>query len=197
MKKFNSILAIAAVALTSVFGFTSCDKNDDMLNQPGTTMDQPGDNGGIKDTPAQSNSTYNYILFANDNVLNLGDVKVTVEQDGQIQEYKLSDAQTATGTFKKKTKEGTVDVSLGGKMLVINNVKSGAKVAPSFDGNADAIAALQQDGHSDIVFYAGHFKNLDDGIKAMGNAFVMYGLQNVKVVDYINARTNACTKTIN
>ena len=32
MKKFNSTLAIAAIALTSVFGFTSCDKNDDVFD---------------------------------------------------------------------------------------------------------------------------------------------------------------------
>lgn len=48
MKKFNSILAIAAVALTSVFGFTSCDKNDDAFNQPvnpfGTTNPIPNPN---------------------------------------------------------------------------------------------------------------------------------------------------------
>ena len=33
MKKFNSTLAIAAIALTSVFGFTSCDKNDDVFDE--------------------------------------------------------------------------------------------------------------------------------------------------------------------
>ena len=34
MKKFNTILAIAAVALTSVLGLSSCDKNDDSFNEP-------------------------------------------------------------------------------------------------------------------------------------------------------------------
>ena len=34
MKKFNTILAIAAVALASVFGLSSCDKNNDSFNEP-------------------------------------------------------------------------------------------------------------------------------------------------------------------
>ena len=34
MKAFNSFFAIATVAISSVFGFTSCDKNDDAFNQP-------------------------------------------------------------------------------------------------------------------------------------------------------------------
>jgi len=33
MKKFSTILAIAAVAVTSVFGLSSCDKSDDSINQ--------------------------------------------------------------------------------------------------------------------------------------------------------------------
>ena len=32
MKTFNSTLAIAAIALTSVFGFTSCDKDNEAFN---------------------------------------------------------------------------------------------------------------------------------------------------------------------
>lgn len=34
MKKFNTILAIAAVAMSSVFGLTSCDKENDPVNVP-------------------------------------------------------------------------------------------------------------------------------------------------------------------
>jgi len=34
MKKFNTILAIAAVAMSSVFGLTSCDKENDPINVP-------------------------------------------------------------------------------------------------------------------------------------------------------------------
>ena len=40
MKKFNSTLAIAAIALTSVLGFTSCDKSDDPISQVPTPQVQ-------------------------------------------------------------------------------------------------------------------------------------------------------------
>ena len=41
MKKFNSILAMVAVALTSVFGFTSGDKNDNHGNQETKQVSAP------------------------------------------------------------------------------------------------------------------------------------------------------------
>jgi len=37
MKKFNTILAVAAVALTSVFGFASCEQDDDFDYMPAKT----------------------------------------------------------------------------------------------------------------------------------------------------------------
>jgi len=52
MKKFNTILAIVAVALASVFGFTSCDKNDDSINNAVTPV-QPKQEQKAQDKATQ------------------------------------------------------------------------------------------------------------------------------------------------
>ena len=81
MKKFNSILAIATVALTSVFGFTSCDKNDDPIMAPVETKMQ---------TPEILEDAYLYMPATNEQVKYM-DITCVCSVDGQKVEVKMSE----------------------------------------------------------------------------------------------------------
>ena len=87
MKKFNTILAIAAVALTSVFGFTSCDKNDDSINNI------PAPNPTTKETPVPVPVEQDLYFYAPATAeqLKYMDATFTLSVDGQTKEIKLSE----------------------------------------------------------------------------------------------------------
>ena len=153
MKKFNSffesakamtILAIAAIALTSVFGFTSCDKNNDSFNEPvqPTTFNCP-------QKPTNNKADSNYQLFLSNEVLDLGDVVVRVE--GENTEYKASEAPSTSTTMKFQVLDKTYEETFNGRTITVNNVKPGAKVTAEFIPNKEAIAALPADGTTNMA----------------------------------------------
>ena len=85
MKKFNSILAIAAVALTSVFGFTSCDKNDDAINQQPVPMEK---------TTVELKDSY-LLVAATAEQMKYMDATFTISTSNETMQVKMSDMSEA------------------------------------------------------------------------------------------------------
>ena len=162
MKKFNfkSIFAIAVVAVASVFGLSSCDKNDDMI---------------IPEAPSKEEvKAAEHMVFVSNTVLDLGDVVLKVNNDGKTDEYHLS---AGTAKSYSQTKDDGSVKEYPGKEIVVKNLKKGATVTPEFIPNESAIAAaLPAGGHYDVAF------------ANSANKFLMPGLANEKVVEYINRR---------
>lgn len=77
MKKLNTILAIAALALTSVFCLSSCDKNNDPIEEP----EQPD--------PVELSDTYLCVPILGDQMEYL-DATYTVTVDGKSTQIKQS-----------------------------------------------------------------------------------------------------------
>jgi len=130
------LFAIATVALTSVFGFTSCDKNDDAINEAATPIPPKQEQKA-----QEKSSSLNYFgaqVFINDDVLEYGDFVITVNHDGKSEEYKVSEGQTVTFTAGQINKAannadtGLSGNSYSGKMLTIPNFKAASGTA-SFD----------------------------------------------------------------
>ena len=87
MKKFNAILAIATVALSAVFGFTSCDKaDDDVFNQPKT--EEP--------VPVQMHDEY-LVVAATAEQMPYVDATFTLAMGSQTVQVNLSDMTEVTG----------------------------------------------------------------------------------------------------
>ena len=187
MKKFNSFLAIAAIALTSVFGFTSCDKNDDVLNGQPDITNTPGTSTTDTDTK-ENKGIYECNYFVSDNVLSLGDFEITVEQDGEPTTYKVSEGQTAVETFNNADRDNFKSYQLAGHRLIIDNLKDGAKVNVKFVPNEDAISALPADGT--ITF--GILRNID-GSKSSTSNFGEYELPNSQFMQYMNNAAKAAS----
>lgn len=190
MKKFNTILAIATVALTSIFGFTSCEKNDDAFKQPET---QVAKSSQVQTQKSQTVcSTFEYNLFINDEILNLGDVVVSLEQDGHTTEYKASEAQTTTKVAKEEINGSIVETTIYGKMIVIKGIKPGAVINPSFHGNTDALASLPKDGKTDLAIFTYYIKNLHNNKSSQKSSeLYVYNPKNDTVESCINARMKA------
>ena len=177
MKKFNSILAIAAIALTSVFGFTSCDKNNDSFNNmPDTTV-----NGGGTHKAETKKADSNYQLFLSNEVLDLGDVVVTVE--GQSTQYKASEAPSTSTTMKFQVLDKTYEETFNGRTITVNNVKPGAKVTAEFIPNKEAIAALPADGATNMAV-----ARYISGGESDKMEYPSKGLINPKVESYLTRR---------
>ncbi len=115
MKKFNSFLAIAAVALTSVFGFTSCDKADEPF---GTQSEVPGiknnDDYGTRNktnTNDNNNSTNNNDNYnnantndnPNNNVTQMTTINRNIPSDAKAVK---ATAKDFVGTYKYTDEEG-------------------------------------------------------------------------------------------
>jgi len=83
MRKFNSALAIVAVALASVFGFSSCDKNEDSFNQA-TVQTQ------AKQVEKKT-SGISLLVAMMDGQQNFVDQTYTIEMNGQKQVVKMAD----------------------------------------------------------------------------------------------------------
>ncbi len=107
MKKFNSILAIAAVALTSVFGFTSCDKNDDELSQsatPRTQMEQQDEQ-----VPGQLMATLEYEYSAD--ALDAFEVKYEIKDfSGNVETFVVTEPGAKKMTLKTDDLHGMASV---------------------------------------------------------------------------------------
>ena len=172
MKKFNSILAIAAIALTSVFGFTSCDKNNDSFNN------MP--DAGPTQKPVDKKDS-NYQLFLSNEVLDLGDVVVTVE--GQSTQYKASEAPSTSTTMKFQVLDKTYEETFNGRTITVNNVKPGAKVTAEFIPNKEAIAALPADGATNMAV-----ARYISGGESDKMEYPSKGLINSKVESYLTRR---------
>jgi len=199
MKKFNSILAIAAVALTSVFGFTSCDKNDDSINNAATPV-RPSQEQKAQDKA--TNMYYGYQVFVSDQALALGDLVVTVDNNGQTQQYKASEGQT--GSMLGNVDNGEAPVFMG-RVVVVPVFKAsaeGVSISVKFEKNETAIAALPTDGCEDYLIAYTYSKNVNpftlDVLKESfkkgsikGDKYVNIGLRNKSAVPYLVARSKS------
>ncbi len=121
MKKFNTILAIAAVALTSIFGFTSCEKDDPFVN-PGPDTYFPGgpDNGvpGAKENQ-MLNGTLEYEFSAD--VLNMVSVSYEItDLNGTMETFEIT--QPGKGT---KNLGSTKNLDAVAKVKVVVTPKAG------------------------------------------------------------------------
>ena len=225
MKKFNSIFAVASVVLTSVFGFTSCQK-DPLPVQNNKTEDTK------QETKEESkvNKYYGFQMFVNDEALALGDIVVVVNSDGKTTEYKASESQTASVNSKDfisvsdKTAMEVFNIKEGkyskevytGKKLVVPNfyVKSDVSFEIKFVPNEAALSALDMDGKTDVVLtytYGYSPKNnfaldatdlkslsreMNGEIKINGNKYTNSNLKNVRIADYLNSRSKSITNLI-
>ena len=190
MKKFNTILAIATVAISSVFGLTSCDKNDDSINNIPAPMPQQEVKEDAK------NVDYDYQLFFSDEILSLGDCEITVENNGETTSYTASNGQAEAKTMASKDPAVSRVYNFNGKTVNIKNLKAGSKVTIKFVPDEQAIASLPADGSTNIGFSrlitgtnatGAHVSNSDD--------FPMPGLKNARVSDYITRRASDLSRT--
>ena len=209
MKTFNSffananvksIIAIAAVALTSVFGFTSCDKNDDVFTRetvvvkpfPGPTVDTP---------KAKTVEECEYKFFASDSILALGDFKITIEYKGEKQEFYASKGTRDVKAFLERCEDG-VDEKFDprGKTITVQGVKEGSIVTPEFIPNDAAIAARPADGKINIFacgFINGGVYSCPMSGKVVNMKYNMIGVPNNQIVNYINSRLATASTEIN
>lgn len=146
MKKFNSIFAIAAVAVSTVFGFSSCDKSGDSINNI------PDQSSKQEQKSDPKNVNYEYQVFISNSVLDFGECVFTVENNGQKTEYKASAAQSSSTTMELSGFGEAKSYSFNGKTVVMSNLKAGAKVTAEFIPNESAIAALPADGDINVGF---------------------------------------------
>lgn len=121
MKKISYLFAIAAVALVSAFAFSSCGNDDDVKGE------------------SQKEPKLEYRIFVSDEVLALGEVEVGVSFAGQTDVKKVK----ANGSATKEDKDGSM---FNGKVLLIQDIKDGSKVAVSFVPDEKAVAALPAEG---------------------------------------------------
>ena len=158
MKKFNAILAIATVALSAVFGFTSCDKNDEVFDQ------QPEPELTAQIVPVDALGCileYEYSAEA----LDLFEIKYEVtEFDGKVETFEITEPGKGEMTFKANSinDEGNVKLTLTPKdvkaignedtfsFLVFSNVKFVA-----FAGGAN----LSQPVREQNALLSAHFFN--------------------------------------
>lgn len=171
MKKLNLFLACAAVAVASMFGLSSCDKEDN-----------PGNGGGSEDVV----KTYDYEFFANDEILAEGDIILKVVKDGKSNEYNLKNGTAKTHTFNKNNQyKNPVDYK--GKEMVFTDLKKGDTVEPKFVVKEGGLAP---GGKMDVGFVCCP-TTYTNGIATLvpkENDFLMEGLPNEGVLDYVNKR---------
>ncbi len=209
MKKFNSILAIATVALTSVFGFTSCDKaDDDVFNQP---------------NPVDKNETkyFGLQVAINEEAFQFGDVVITTNINGQEVPYSLSEGQAKTMTKRQimqsvlkntnpKALEGPDTTKVYNcRVLTIpttacqGNVEFHAEFIPNESANMDMESkndfvltyvytkapttnfALDV---TSITGFANHFEA--NSLNSKFSPSIMSGLTNTKYVEYASKKAN-------
>lgn len=185
MKKFN-FLAIATIALTSVFGFTSCDKSNDSIND-------------VPASQSKQEANMEYQLFVSNEVLDLGDYVFTVENNGQTTTYKASEGQATSKTMKiSKVNADPEIITFYGKTVVMKDLKAGAKVTVEFVANESAIAALPADGKIDTGFSILLRGTNSKGQNVSSNEDMPgKGLKNANVLDFLTRKSTLFSKTIN
>ena len=189
MKKFNAILAIATVALTSVFGFTSCQQDDafdggvvvcpGVMGGPTTPTDTP------TDTP-KANGTVDFEFFVSDEVLSLGEYTLTMQESGRETVMNMADGENDSHYYNNnKGFENTFT----GKKMVFHNLKPGTVVTPSFKAFDGAFESLPADGVTEFMIMSDVVRHGYVGDLNIGN-HTMPGLMNVKLEKCINDFTN-------
>lgn len=168
MKKLNLFLACAAVAVASVFGLSSCDKEDN-----------PGKDGGSKDVV----KTYDYLLCANDEILDGGDILINVVKDGKPTEYNLKN-----GTEKKIMYKGK---NYTGKEMVFSNLKKGDTAEPKFVAKEGAFPAGGNSNPLIVRLIKAYKNNVPSSIDSKSDTFAIPGLDNEKVQNYVEQRLAA------
>lgn len=172
MKKFYSFVAIVAVALASVFVCASCSKDE--------SGDEPG-----KETQ-EENSVWDYAVVADEAVQSVGDIVITVEKNGQSKTYKLSEGEVLTATDDNTKKTMT------GKAIVIKDLTKDCKLTHAFLPNEEGIAQVTALSCKIGTVYT---KHLTSGINAKTDVFVMDGLMQDKIADYLKKRMAAFDTT--
>ena len=145
MKKFNSTLAIAAIALTSVLGFTSCDKSDDPISQIPTPQVQQQ----VQQTQPQGQAEQNQ----------------TVENDpydGFLGTWHGTDSNGTAYTLDLQTVEhGNTEIwTHGGKEYKTNIIYKGSLTVDgkTYSGYCrKGIFVTDEKGADDIVLYCVNF----------------------------------------
>lgn len=116
MKKFNTILAIAAVALTSVFGFTSCEKSDPFVDPNGPGY-RPQDPTPVEELMLNGELEYDYSAHA----LSMVSVSYEVTDfDGNVDSFEI----TQPGKVTKKI-GSTKNLNAAAKVKVVVTPKGG------------------------------------------------------------------------
>lgn len=171
MKKLNLFLACAAVAVASMFGLSSCDKEDN-----------PGNGGGSEDVV----KTYDYQVFVSNEIFEEGDIFINVVKNGKPTEYNLKDGTAKTHTFGKDAGL-TEPKDVKGKEMVFTNLKKGDTAEAKFVVKEGGLAA---GGTTYVALVACPitYKNGGSGYKADKNEFYMGNMLNEKVQDYIDKR---------
>lgn len=176
MRKFFNLVAIAAVALTTVCTFASCGDDDDE-DFPSSSETHKGDKKDV----------FVYSFFAGKDVLALGEIVINVEEDGKVTKHYVAQGESDALRYVDSNKEVR---TFTGKTLKMN-VNSGSKVSPEFVPNEAAFAALPTGGHTDLVMIL-DMTNSKSSIEFSGvdnrRDMTMLGLDNSKVLTFINQK---------
>ena len=178
MKTFNSTLAIAAIVLTSVFGFTSCDKNDDSFNHPVQPM-QPIVNETPALVPQTTVDAYLYAPATTEQFKYL-DVIYTLSVDGQTKVVKLSEMN------EMKDKQHLADTEyMLENYKVTPGTKSEAKIYELHLGNVKNVSITS-------IKYTIFTDKLDHDIDAFIGASIKSGSDELfsKKIDYFHTITD-------
>jgi len=149
MKKFNSFFAIATVALTSVFGFTSCDKNEDAINEAATPV-QPKQEQKAQDEFLSATLTYNYSQDA----IDMFDINYEITDfDGTVESFMVTEAGKHTKNLKS------------------NNLNAAAKVKTTFSAKSSFVGDENKEYNVLISSIVTGFIGTESGISKELNVY--------------------------
>lgn len=165
------MVAIATVAIASVFVCASCSKDE--------AGDEPGDKPGMV-VPDESLTKDLTIVLSND-LIEYGEVSITVTQDGKSDVYKSS-ATSGEETIDFKDEVGN-PTSLTGKAINIKGIKLNATLNCAYNTNEKTMPEKMDCSYAYKTVTLGGPKNV-----ISNNGFVMKGLAKERAVDYITRR---------
>lgn len=187
MKKFSSFAAMVVVAVSAVFGLTSCQQDDVFDNGGG--IERPVPPTPSANPTSTDNASVDFEFFVSDEILNLGDYTLTVERPNHTTVLDMASGECETKTYTN-TQYGITKTSTG-KKVVIYGLERGSVVTPSFKAFEGAFDLLPKDGATDATIISDCVCHnvANSGFNISPTSFVK--MMNGKVEGYIANQTKS------
>ena len=170
MKTFNSTLAIVAIALTSVFSFTSCEKDNDAFNAPTPRQQRVEINSETFGTG--SNATTTTTITTSDGTNTATSTTVTNAGD-----MVAATAKDFAGTYKYTSEDGKEWI-----LVLTENAgsRSGHYSATITVPEGAPVAAKTYDGEYQFLHSTAMFHSNEKAGETTRNSTVAFGFTNNK-----------------